>query len=63
MIGTLGILAEAARRNLLDLPQALAALQATNFHAAPDLLELLLANDVKRRKWLPRWRINFMLSP
>jgi len=35
VIGTLGILAEAARRNLLDLPQTLAALQATNFHAAP----------------------------
>ena len=53
VIGTLGILAEAARRNLLDLPQTLAALQATNFHAAPDLLELLLANDVKRRTALP----------
>lgn len=35
VIGTLGILAEAARRNLLDLAQALAALQTTNFHAAP----------------------------
>jgi predicted nucleic acid-binding protein len=53
VIGTLGILAEAARRNLLDLPQALAALQATNFHVAPDLIELLLANDAKRRKSLP----------
>jgi predicted nucleic acid-binding protein len=53
VIGTLGILAEAARRNLLDLPQALAALQATNFHVAPDLIELLLANDAKRRKSPP----------
>jgi predicted nucleic acid-binding protein len=53
VIGTLGILAEAARRNLLDLPQALAALQATNFHAAPDLIELLLAKDAQRRKSLP----------
>ena len=34
VIGTLGILAEGARRNLLDLPQSLAALQANNFHAA-----------------------------
>ena len=50
VIGTLGILAEAARRNLLDLPQALDALQATNFHVAPDLIKLLLANDAKRRK-------------
>ena len=45
MIGSLGILAEAARRDLLDLSQALAALQATNFHAAPALIKLLLAND------------------
>ena len=50
VIGTLGILAEAARRNLLDLPQALDALQATNFHVAPDLIKLLLANGAKRRK-------------
>lgn len=50
VIGTLGILAEAARRNLLDLPQALAALQTTNFHAAPALIRLLLANDADRHK-------------
>jgi predicted nucleic acid-binding protein len=50
VIGTLGILAEAARRNLLDLPEALAALQKTNFHAAPALIKLLLANDAARRK-------------
>lgn len=50
VIGTLGILAEAARRNLLELPQALAALQATNFHAAPSLIKVLLANDANRRK-------------
>jgi hypothetical protein len=37
----------------LDLPQALASLHATNFHVAPDLIELLLANDAKRRKSLP----------
>jgi predicted nucleic acid-binding protein len=50
VIGTLGILAEAARRNLLELPQALQALQATNFHAAPALIELLLANNAGKRK-------------
>lgn len=50
VIGTLGILAEAARRDLLDLSQALAALQATNFHAAPALIKLLLANDAERHK-------------
>jgi predicted nucleic acid-binding protein len=53
VIGTLGILAEAARRNRLDLPQALATLQATNFYVAPDLIELLLANDAKTRKSQP----------
>jgi hypothetical protein len=37
----------------LALPQALAALPATNFHVAPDLIELLLANDAKRRKSFP----------
>jgi predicted nucleic acid-binding protein len=49
VIGTLGLLAEAARRNLLDLPQALADLQTTNFHVSPELIEVLLANDAKRR--------------
>ena len=47
--GTLGLLAEGARRNFLDLPQALADLQATNFHVSPELIEVLLANDAKRR--------------
>ena len=50
VIGTLGLLAEAARRNLLDLQQALGALQATNFHVSPGLVEVLLANDAKRRR-------------
>ena len=50
MIGTLGILAEAARRNLLDLSRALAALRATNFHVSPALIERLLARDAERRK-------------
>lgn len=50
VIGTLGILSEAGRRNLLELPQALVALQATNFHAAPALIELLLANNAGKRK-------------
>jgi predicted nucleic acid-binding protein len=50
VIGTLGVVAEAARRNLLNLPQALTALQATNFHAAPALIKLLLADDAGKRK-------------
>jgi hypothetical protein len=43
------VLAEAARRHLLDLPQALADLQTTNFHVSPELIDVLLANDAKRR--------------
>ena len=50
VIGTLGILAEAARRNLLDLTRALAALRATNFHVSPALIERLLTRDADRRK-------------
>jgi predicted nucleic acid-binding protein len=50
VIGTLGILAEAARRNLLNLSQALTALQETNFHADPKLIQLLLVRDAERRK-------------
>ena len=49
VIGTLGLLAEAARRNLLDLPLALADLQGTNFHVSPELIEVLLKIDAKRR--------------
>jgi predicted nucleic acid-binding protein len=50
VIGTLGILSEAARRNLLDLSNALAALMTTNFHVSPALIERLLARDAERRK-------------
>lgn len=50
VIGTLGILAEAARRDLLDLSRALADLRQTNFYAAPALIEMLLANESDRRK-------------
>jgi predicted nucleic acid-binding protein len=49
VIGTLGILAEAGRRKLLDLSQALAALQATNFHASPALIERLLRREASRQ--------------
>jgi hypothetical protein len=37
---------------LLDLPQALGALQATNFHVSPELIEVLLTNDAERRRAL-----------
>lgn len=48
VIGTLGILAEASRRKLLDLPHALASLQTTNFYIAPELIEKLLLREIDR---------------
>jgi len=41
--GTLGLLERAARRGLTDLPTAVAALRATNFHVRQELLDALLA--------------------
>jgi predicted nucleic acid-binding protein len=43
--GTLGILADAGRRKLVDLPQAVADLQKTSFRARPDLLRKLLEQE------------------
>ena len=40
--GTLGILADAGRRKLVDLPGVVADLQKTSFRARPDLLRKLL---------------------
>jgi predicted nucleic acid-binding protein len=50
VIGTLGVPAEASRRGLLDLAQALESLQATNFHVAPILIKLLLEGDANNAK-------------
>lgn len=41
--GTLGVLALAAKRRLVDLPAVLARLKATNFRCRAELLETLLA--------------------
>jgi predicted nucleic acid-binding protein len=47
--GTLGVLDRAARHGLIDLSAAFSALQATNFHARQDLLDVLLRRDRERR--------------
>jgi predicted nucleic acid-binding protein len=47
--GTLGILAEAARRDLIVLKEALDRLSSTNFYASPRLLERLLKEDEQRQ--------------
>jgi predicted nucleic acid-binding protein len=42
VIGTLGVIREAATLGLLDLPNAVKRLEATSFHVAPEILARLL---------------------
>jgi predicted nucleic acid-binding protein len=49
VIGTLGILRNASIAGLIDLPDALAALQQTSFYASPELIQSLVDEDVERR--------------
>jgi predicted nucleic acid-binding protein len=49
VIGTLGILRNASIAGLIDLPDALAALQQTSFYASPELIQSLIDEDVERR--------------
>jgi predicted nucleic acid-binding protein len=49
-VGTLGTLDEEAARTLVDLPIALARLQATTFYGPPELFEVILARDTERRR-------------
>jgi len=48
--GTLGILAEAAGRDLISLKETLTSLNATNFYAPPALMARLLKEDEQRRQ-------------
>jgi predicted nucleic acid-binding protein len=50
VIGTLGVLRNAAHAKLIDLPQALSKLQKTSFFVAPELIQSLLDEDAGRRK-------------
>jgi len=50
VVGTLGVLSRAASLDLIDLPQAIAHLKATNFHVRDALLEELLQEDRERRQ-------------
>jgi len=50
VIGTLGVLEKAAAGGLIDLPRALARLQATSFYAPPALFEETLARDAARKR-------------
>ena len=48
-IGTLGVLREAARRDLIDLRAVLVQLQETTFYVDPELIRSLLDEEAKRR--------------
>jgi len=48
--GTLGVLDLAARRGLIDLPQAFARLKATSFHYRQGLLDALLARRQEEKE-------------
>lgn len=48
--GTLGILAEAARRDMIVLKDAFDNLLATNFYTSPNLMARLLKEDEQRRQ-------------
>jgi predicted nucleic acid-binding protein len=56
VIGTIGILEEAAARNLIDLPEALQRLLATNFRIDRRYLDDALHRDAERRERLTRRR-------
>jgi predicted nucleic acid-binding protein len=50
VIGTLGVLRNAARASLLSLPEALLKLQRTSFYVAPELILSLLDEDAAWQK-------------
>lgn len=49
-IGTLGVLREGARRELLDLRVVLVQLQETNFFVDPALIQSLLDEEARRKQ-------------
>ncbi len=56
IVGTLGVLAEAASHELINLPQTIEKLRQTNFHVSPQLLEALLSADRSRPQCRRGWR-------
>jgi predicted nucleic acid-binding protein len=50
VVGTLGVLEEAATRGLIDLPTALTRLQTTTFYTPLALFQTLLARDAERKR-------------
>jgi predicted nucleic acid-binding protein len=50
VIGTLGLLEQAAARGLIELPQAMERLRQTNVRLDPELVRAALARDQARRQ-------------
>jgi predicted nucleic acid-binding protein len=50
VIGTVGVLGDAAEEGLVDLPKAFARLQQTTFHGSENLYKSLLERDAQRRQ-------------
>jgi len=50
LVGTVGILEQAARLNLISLPDALAKIQATDFRASRRLIDEALVRDAQRKQ-------------
>ena len=48
--GILGVLEEAAERDLIDLPKAVERLRETNFHEPKKVVEAMLARDLERKQ-------------
>jgi predicted nucleic acid-binding protein len=50
VVGTIGLMEQAAARGIIDLPSALALLRQTNARLAPELINAALARDQARRQ-------------
>lgn len=50
VVGTLGLLEQAALRRLIELPPALARLRQTNIRLDPELIQAALARDLARQQ-------------
>ena len=50
VVGTIGLLEQAAIRELIDLPTVLARMRQTNARLDPELIQAALARDQTRRK-------------
>ena len=48
MIGILGVLRDAAERDLIELPAALERLRRTNFRVSETIIQSLLIRDAER---------------